>query len=53
MLPGQNLTVYVKGPGRTVITGMQNSANLTQADVRADKVSSRKLCCPLLVPSVH
>ncbi|CAK0751385.1 hypothetical protein CVIRNUC_002064 [Coccomyxa viridis] len=37
MLPGQNLTVYVKGPGRIVITGVQNSANVTQPDIRADK----------------
>ncbi len=53
MLPGQNLTVYVKGPGRIVITGVQNSANVTQPDIRADKVSSRKLRSPLLVLYPH
>ena len=56
MLPGQDLTVYVKGPGRIVISGVQTAANVTQADIRADKVrflASTLLCssfwvsCPL------
>ena len=40
LLPGQNLTVYLKGPGRVVISGAQTAANVTQADIRADKVSA-------------
>lgn len=38
MLPGQTLTVYLKGPGRVVISGVQTAANVTQADIKADKV---------------
>ena len=38
LLPGQTLTVYLKGPGRVVISGVQTAANVTQADIMADKV---------------
>ena len=41
LLPGQNLTVYLKGPGRVDISGAQTAANVTQADIRADKVSAQ------------
>ena len=38
LLPGQDLTVFLKGPGRVVISGVQTAANVTQADIKADKV---------------
>ena len=42
MLPSQTLTVYLKGPGRVVISGVQTAANVTQADIVADKVGSSR-----------
>lgn len=38
LLPGQNVTVYLKPVNRVVISGVQTAANVTQADVRASKV---------------
>lgn len=41
-LPGQSLTVFLKGPG-VVISGVQTAANVTQPNIIADRV-----CCLLL-----
>lgn len=37
-LAGQSLTVYLKQPAGVVISGVQTAANVTQANIVADKV---------------
>jgi hypothetical protein len=46
-LPGQNLTVLINGPTVT-IEGVQSSANVTMANIVADKVYSST--CEIMLP---
>ena len=43
LLPGQNLTVFLKNGG-VVVGGVQTAANVTQANILASKVLKR--CSP-------